>query len=297
MTNHFWKYLLQFWIGFAILALAYSILQISKTINNVNQNVPDIVKQVALVNQNIDSLSQKTIPDILEAVPPITKEVNQLQARIPAILKEIDEIQSKTIPDLLVQSNSISQQIPNILERIDSIDKRIPASLATVEQALQRVDSLQKQLPLILHTVKETNDSISSYMAIAQNMMLHADEIADEMGRNASIGFLGGIVSSPFHAVKGIGNFVFGKNSELNKEDAVEVEKLLTQFLNENSKKKERKWKSEKINKTGTFTIVKTYRKKDQLIKKVQIHFDKYDEDLHVEYFQDHKSKLWYFLK
>lgn len=296
MKRQLIKHLAMFWVGCAIMALSYAIVHISKTIIKVNENIPEIIDQVASINQQIDTITQSSIPTILDALPPITQQVDQLQKQIPIALQEVNTIQTKTIPSVLEQTNSISTQIPAILQRIDSLDKRIPASLDLMQQAMFRVDTLQQQIPLILATVKETNDSISSYMIVAEEMMMHADEIADEIGRNVSRGVLGGIVSSPLHAAKGIGNFVLGVNSKLTKEDAIIIEQLVVDFLNKNNDEIEQKWESPKIGKSGTFKVIKTHQKRGQIIKRVQILFNEIDEKLTVQYIQK-ADKHWYFKK
>ncbi len=297
------KNILSFWIGLAIIFLAYSILKFSNSLISLNKNIPEILNQVSLINEKIDTITQKSVPNILQVIPPITNQIDSIQSKIPLILSETNNIRRTTIPNILSEVDSILIQIPFVLTRIDSINKQIPnivttinSATETINQSLIRIDSINKQIPEITLTINSTNDSISSYMEQADKLIANADKVANRAGRNASKGFLGGIISTPFDIAKGMGSFVLGKNSKLTKEDIVVTQEQVLLFLNKNTNVKKEKWSSKQIKKSGSIKVIRSYQENGKKIKEIKISFDIYKESITAFFFQENDGQ-WYFWK
>ncbi|NOU58476.1 hypothetical protein [Marinifilum caeruleilacunae] len=297
------KIVLKVWIGFSILALAYSIFHFSSTLLKVNGNIPAIITETSLINEQIDSITNKRIPQILEVIPEVTIQVDNIQSKIPMLISETEKLQNSTIPKIIAETHFIGNMIPSVLERIDSVHKQLPKILETINstnitmsQTLLRVDSIRQIIPEVISTVNTTNDSVSSYMKQAEILVANADKTANNIGKNASKGFVGGIVSSPLYAVQGLGNFVFGKKSKLSHTDAIVAEEQVVHFLSRNSADTVYKWSSGKISKSGTINIIKAYRKKGKFRKKVKVTFDHYEETI-ISHFEQGENGQWFFLK
>ena len=278
--------ILRFGLMVSIFVLAVSIFYFSNTLLKVNKNIPDIVNQVTIINKNIDTITTKSIPDILKAIPEITTQIDNVQSKIPLIIAETQAIRESTVPNIISEAESIEQQIPSILKRIDSINAQVPSITTsisevtlTANQAMLRVDSINKQIPEILTTIKVTNDSISSYMLDAKILVNEAGEISKNAGKNVGSGILGGILSTPFNVTKSIGSFVFGKKEDIKDEEAKELESQALSFLNKNSDESGTLWSSAKINASGKIKVLKTFTKKGRQIKKILITFKKPDDN------------------
>jgi len=233
----------------AIFVLAINIFYFSNALLKVNKRIPSIVNQATLINENIDAITTKSIPDILKVIPKITNQIDSVQSRIPFLLKETEAIRRTTIPNILNKIERTKQQIPDILKRIDSVNAKVPTIIASVteaslvtKEALFRIDSINKQIPEILTTIKTTNDSISNYIVYTKELVEDADEISKNAGKNAGRGFLGGFLSIPFNVTMDIGGFIFGKKSNINDDDISELEIQVLSFLNKSSDEKETMW-------------------------------------------------------
>ncbi len=270
--------ILRFWMGITVLVLAFAIIYFSNALLKVNKNLPSIIDQVTLINKNIDTITKKSIPNILKAIPEITAQIDNVQSKIPLIINETQNIRETTVPQILKEVENINKQIPSILMRIDSINSKVPSIttsisevIITANQALSRVDSINEQIPEIMATIKITNDSISNYMVQAKVLVEEANEIANSAGRDATKGFLTGIISTPFDITKGIGGFIFGSNSNVNGEDIKVLDAEIKSFLNKNSNEIETLWQNSNTKTSGKITVLKTFTKKGKTIKKMKV--------------------------
>lgn len=298
---------IKFILALPTLVLAFSIFHFSFVLLKINRNIPSIVNEVTLINKNIDTITTKSIPDILKVIPDIIAQVDSVQSKIPLVIKETQAIRSTTIPNIISRIESMQQQIPSILKRIDTVNAKTPAITASISevasmanQAMLRVDSINKQIPEILATIKITNDSISSYIREAKVLVAQADDIANTAGRDATKGLLTGIISTPFDITRGIGGFIFGKRDDIKEE---EIKELLSQtllFLNKNNNDTETAWISSKINASGKIKVLKTYTKKGRLVKKLLITFKKEGDGVEKNakgHFFKQKDGQWNFWK
>ncbi|MFS4447329.1 hypothetical protein [Maribacter sp. 2307UL18-2] len=297
------KNLLLFWLGLSLMFLAYSIVKLSNSLVSVNRNIPEIINQVSLVNQRIDTITTKSIPDILHIIPSVTNGIDSIQTKIPFILTETNGLRSTTIPNILQEFGLVRAQIPGVLERMDSINRQVPKVINTIDrttlainESLLRVDSINAQIPEIMLAVNTISDSISSYMGQAHIVVANADKVANKAARDASMGFIGGILSSPFDAAIEIGNFVIGEKSTLTDEDALVAEQQVILFLDQNSDDNRQEWTSDQINKSGEIQVLRSSQKKGRKIKKIKISFDNSDESIVALFFKDDYGK-WHFWK
>ena len=293
--------MLLFWMGLSILFLAYSILKFSNTLLKVNTNVPEIINQVEVVNQRLDSISTRTVPNILRIIPPILSRIDGFQTEIPSILSRVDSI-TKQIPNITNTIQEVTAITDQALIRVDSINKEIPGITTTVEEVIKttdevviEADSINSQIPKIINVVNVTNDSISDYIDRTEVIVAKANNLAKDAGKNATRGIIGGITSIPFDVIKGAGQFVLGKNSKLTERDVIEAEKKAMIFLNENSTENEFNWNSEKVQKSGTIKIVRSYHRQGKDIKKVKLLFDGYKDTFIIRFYQK-DDRSWFFL-
>tara|TARA_B110000902_G_scaffold62661_1_gene74209 strand:+ start:9800 stop:10723 length:924 start_codon:yes stop_codon:yes gene_type:complete len=195
-------------LAVAIAYLGYALLTFTLALPASLDKIENTAKSIALLEDEIAM--------IIEQVPNIIQEVEQVRTLVPDVLKESAMIRADTLlvqkemqayrlvlPSILDESASVRKDILVVEQEMEAYRDMLPKIMAETAEVRKQVDSLQIELaayrltiPEILQEVEATREMIPPMLDRVDNMI--AD--ASDAGKRASEGAVAGVFSGVFKA-------------------------------------------------------------------------------------------------
>ena len=181
----------------AISYLAYSLLEISREVAQVRQQLPVLLDKVEKIEQGADidawltlanNLNQQ-IPDVLQRVDSVNQSVACINQQLPGILKEVNHIRNETVPSVLTEVKAVrTTTVPAVLSEVKEVRTK------TVPPVLAEVAATRKMVP---GTLTEVNKLIDK-----------AQTAGKDAAEGAVQGTVKGILLTPVHLLESAGEAI-----------------------------------------------------------------------------------------
>lgn len=174
------KLIINIFISLAIVYLATSIIIFSSSVNNLNENLPEVLESIENIESKLDmNATLKTannaidvIPHILNETKSVREEIAQIRQMLPSIMTQVDNT-NKNIPILLQEFEEVRKIVPSVLNESESIRKNIP-------YILKESKNIRADLPMVLNESKEIRKTIPSLLQESHNIRLTIPTVLDE---------------------------------------------------------------------------------------------------------------------
>ena len=190
-----------YFLGLALFSFAGSLGYLTYTISGVARMLPGLLDDVSLVLQESDSIIAE-VEKVRISIPPILEETARIRSQIPIIIEQVEKIRN-SIPSILEETALIRTQIPPVVsglnkasEAVNTISIEIKESRPVVTDFTQELSTIRQAIPPILDK--------------AEVVIQQAEGVGKEAGKDAVLGAIRGIVSSPFAVVTNVGKTITG---------------------------------------------------------------------------------------
>jgi uncharacterized coiled-coil DUF342 family protein len=106
-------------VGCGLLALAFSLLQLTRELTAWRQLAPELFSHVTEVTDEVE--------EVRKLVPPILEEVEQVRKQVPAVNQTVQEVNAN---------------VPRILDEVQKTRESLPETLDRTEKLLAKADDL-----------------------------------------------------------------------------------------------------------------------------------------------------------